>query len=73
MGEAVANNTYHVPILRTVLTRKLEVLTDDIYDEVCHSFTDFLPPTDRAYGILPTDKHNSSDTVPRMEGIPSVR
>ncbi|KAJ3478574.1 hypothetical protein NLI96_g9659 [Meripilus lineatus] len=46
MGTAISNNPYHVPIIRSQLTRNLSTLFSDIRDELSTAFKDFIPPTD---------------------------
>ncbi|KIP04651.1 hypothetical protein PHLGIDRAFT_109308 [Phlebiopsis gigantea 11061_1 CR5-6] len=40
------DNQYHIPVIRTTLTRNLSVLADDIFDEIRAAFTDVIPPKD---------------------------
>ncbi|GJE92707.1 cytochrome P450 [Phanerochaete sordida] len=46
LGSAVTTNTYHIPVLRTTLTRNLRKLHEDIYDEICNSIAHCIPATD---------------------------
>lgn len=46
MGPFITNNDYHVPLIRTVLTRNLGALSAEIHDEVKQSFADIIPATD---------------------------
>ncbi|KAJ3478571.1 hypothetical protein NLI96_g9660 [Meripilus lineatus] len=46
MGTAISNNPYHVPIIRSQLTRNLSTLFSDIRDELSTAFIDLIPPTD---------------------------
>ena len=43
---AAARNLYHVPVLRTSLTRNLASLSVDIHDEISQAFNDLIPVTD---------------------------
>lgn len=42
----IFRDAYHIPIIRTQLTRSLSTLFDDIRDELCASFNDAIPLTD---------------------------
>lgn len=44
IGEAISTNPYHVPIIRSQLTRNLSVLFRDIRDELTTAFNDIIPP-----------------------------
>ncbi|EKM50862.1 uncharacterized protein PHACADRAFT_128456 [Phanerochaete carnosa HHB-10118-sp] len=41
MSTAVAHDFYHIPIIRTTLTRNLGTLSGEIYDEICNAFTHY--------------------------------
>lgn len=45
-GPCIAENSYHVPIVRGQLTRNLPFLFNDVRDEVAKAFGDHIPPTD---------------------------
>ncbi|EKM60640.1 uncharacterized protein PHACADRAFT_246674 [Phanerochaete carnosa HHB-10118-sp] len=45
-GPSIAENSYHVPIVRGQLTRNIALLFDGIRDEVAKAFHDQIPPTD---------------------------
>ena len=53
-GPSVADNNYHVPIVRGQLTRNLALLLADIRDEIAHAFADEIPPTDGACPCWPS-------------------
>ncbi|EKM50979.1 uncharacterized protein PHACADRAFT_262885, partial [Phanerochaete carnosa HHB-10118-sp] len=46
MGVAAPKNMYHVPIIKTTLTRNLSHLYGGIYDEICSAFADRVPAED---------------------------
>ncbi|KAI0033519.1 cytochrome P450 [Vararia minispora EC-137] len=46
LGPEIETNHYHVPIVRSQLTRNLGVLFDDIRDEVVSAFNDVIPVKD---------------------------
>ncbi|CAA7264109.1 unnamed protein product [Cyclocybe aegerita] len=46
LGEHISKNGYHVPGIRTRLTREIPRLVPSIYEEVVVGFKDFIPPTD---------------------------
>ena len=46
MGMRDVDNMYHVPVIRSTLTRSLSVLADDIFDEIRTAFADVIPPKD---------------------------
>ncbi|KDQ57928.1 hypothetical protein JAAARDRAFT_34744 [Jaapia argillacea MUCL 33604] len=46
LGSNVHHDGYHIPIVRSQLTRSLAKLFPDVRDEVAAAFTDVIPPTD---------------------------
>lgn len=56
-GPSVADNQYHVPIVRGPLTRNIAFLVADVRDEIVHAFNDEIPLTDgtRPVSYLPGD------------------
>ncbi|EKM51971.1 uncharacterized protein PHACADRAFT_128033 [Phanerochaete carnosa HHB-10118-sp] len=46
LGVAALKDTYHVPIIKTTLTRNLSYLYGAIYDEICNAFADCIPAKD---------------------------
>ncbi|KAH8092525.1 cytochrome P450 [Cristinia sonorae] len=46
LGPTIHTNGYHIPIIRTTLTRNLGALFPDVRDELATAFTDIIPPTD---------------------------
>ncbi|EKM60083.1 uncharacterized protein PHACADRAFT_206285 [Phanerochaete carnosa HHB-10118-sp] len=46
MGVAAPKDMYHVPIIRTTLTRNLSHLYGGIYEEICSAFADCIPVKD---------------------------
>ena len=43
-GMPNVDNQYHIPVIRTTLTRNLSALADDIFDEIRAAFADVMPP-----------------------------
>ncbi|EKM50984.1 uncharacterized protein PHACADRAFT_187601 [Phanerochaete carnosa HHB-10118-sp] len=46
LGREATSNGYHVPVIRTQLTRHLTPFFADIHDEIVQSFADVVPPTE---------------------------
>jgi len=46
IGRGSSPNPYHVPIIRTKLTRRLGAIFPDLLDEIRAAFTDFIPLSD---------------------------
>ncbi|TCD68632.1 hypothetical protein EIP91_010287 [Steccherinum ochraceum] len=45
LGPTIHSNGYHIPIIRTTLTRNLGALFPDVRDELASAFTEIIPPT----------------------------
>lgn len=45
-GKELLDHGYHIPVIRSQLTRHLSPLFLDIHDEIVQSFNDLLPRTD---------------------------
>ncbi|THH31099.1 hypothetical protein EUX98_g3096 [Antrodiella citrinella] len=45
LGPAIHHNGYHIPIIRTTLTRNLGALFPDVQDELSAAFNDIIPPS----------------------------
>ena len=43
MGAVEASDMYHIPIIRTTLTRNLGNLSGEIYDEIQNAFAHCIP------------------------------
>lgn len=43
LGRAVAENPYHVPVIRAKLTRNIACIFPDIREELSSAFTDLIP------------------------------
>ncbi|KAF9528911.1 cytochrome P450 [Crepidotus variabilis] len=46
LGHHINENPYHVPIIRTQLTRSLPLLVPEIHDELVQAFKHYIPLTD---------------------------
>ncbi|KAF9067169.1 cytochrome P450 [Rhodocollybia butyracea] len=53
MGKVVRVNTYHVPVVRSPLTRALPARFHDLRDEVVASFADFVPAKESEWMKVP--------------------
>lgn len=45
LGPTIHTNGYHIPIIRTTLTRNLGALFPDVRDELASAFDEIIPPT----------------------------
>ena len=45
LGEHMRTNPYHIPILRSQLTRALPQLVPEIHEEIVDAFNEFIPLT----------------------------
>ena len=45
-GSEVMRNPWHVPLVRSHLTKNLNVLFPDIREELMMAFDEYIPPTD---------------------------
>jgi hypothetical protein len=45
IGRHIINNAYHIPLIRTQLTRVLPQLVPEVHEEVVDAFNEFIPPT----------------------------
>jgi len=46
LGPSVLHNPYHIPIIRTTLTRNLGAVFPDVREEMADAFNDIIPPGD---------------------------
>ena len=50
MGSPIADNPYHLPIVRNQLKRATPQLIPEVYDELVHAYQEYLqPPTDGSW------------------------
>lgn len=52
LGRAVADNPYHVPIVRAKLTRNIAYVFPEIREELSTAFTELIPATDERKFVL---------------------
>nr|BAL05092.1 cytochrome P450 [Phanerodontia chrysosporium] len=75
-GREAVEHEYHIPVIRTQLTRHLTPLFADIHDEIVQSFTDLVPPSDTwtSVRVVPTVMQVVSRTSNRVfVGLPYCR
>ncbi|GJE90628.1 cytochrome P450 [Phanerochaete sordida] len=75
-GRDAIEHEYHIPVIRTQLTRHLTPLFADIYDEIVQSFADGMPATERwtSVPVLKTIMRVVSRTSNRIfVGLPYCR
>ncbi|KAF5315413.1 hypothetical protein D9619_007343 [Psilocybe cf. subviscida] len=78
LGAETMEDPFHIPVVRTPLTRALAARFPEIKDEIIAAFNDNIPPTDTkewtSYHALPTIMHIVARTSNRLfVGLPLCR
>jgi cytochrome P450 len=76
LGAETRQDPFHIPVVRTPLTRALAARFPEIKDEIIEAFNDFIPPNKEwtSYHALPTVMHIVARTSNRLfVGLPLCR